>query len=362
MNRRDYGSGALRKRGDKYEFTVRYEKPDGMPARKSFTGKNEQECRRKYKQWLLDGEQATTNETLGAAIDKWYRTSKEPFISPGSCANYELYIRHIKDALGKRKLAKITTPDLQAFFVSKGTLSKSSQNYYRIILRAVYRAALREGKVQRDPTDGIEINATETPETEVFNRRDVRLIIRHASTDQDGPLILFALYTGMRPGEIAALRWSDIDTAEQTITVQRTVGRVEGGIGIREQTKTKKKRTIGIREDLLETLLDMRKCDTVISPYVFHDTKGKWLSPHQFDRRYYAFFDRLNDSLPEGEPLVKVLSPHKCRHTFATYLLSNCDNLRAVQTILGHSSSRTTEIYTHIDITESKENIRKLSY
>jgi site-specific recombinase XerD len=56
------------------------------------------------------------------------------------------------------------------------------------------------------------------------------------------------------------------------------------------------------------------------------------------------------------------MSPHKCRHTFATYMLRSGADIRYVQTLLGHSTIKTTEIYTEVDVDDLKANVAKLKY
>ena len=77
------------------------------------------------------------------------------------------------------------------------------------------------------------------------------------------------------------------------------------------------------------------------------------MTPGSFRRQYDKFF--------AGLPIRK-LSPHKLRHTYATYLIKGGAELRAVQTLLGHSSVRVTEIYTHVDTSDQRRATQKLAY
>lgn len=56
------------------------------------------------------------------------------------------------------------------------------------------------------------------------------------------------------------------------------------------------------------------------------------------------------------------MPPHKCRHTFATYMLRSGADIRAIQTLLGHATLKTTEIYTEVDVDDLKNNVKKLNF
>lgn len=360
--RRRPGDGSFRTlKNGTIEFTVTIIETDGTSQKKRFYGKSKKEVRIKYDQWIAAGSVAQTKaETIGALIDTWYAAYKEPFISPGSRDNYELYCRHIKEALGNRKVNFIRSVDIQTFYAANANKSKSALNYYHIIFNAVFETAIDIGMIQRNPLRGTKKPDKVTKDPEIYSKQDVAKIIPYALKDEYGYAILLALYTGMRPGELAGLKWEDIDMKQGTITVRRTTGKCEGGYGLRETTKTKKTRTLAIIDILKNVLLRQRKLDPD-AEFVLHDRNGRWLSPIQFTDRYNAFFDRLNATLSEKDK-VTVRSPHKCRHTFATFCLNGGANIRAVQDALGHASLATTQIYTHVSIDEMKKSISNISY
>ena len=80
-------------------------------------------------------------------------------------------------------------------------------------------------------------------------------------------------------------------------------------------------------------------------------------------RLYKQFFADLNMQLEhDGIDAIPYMSPHKCRHTFATYMLRSGADIRAIQSILGHTTLKTTEIYTEVDVDDLKSNIAKLNF
>jgi len=152
--------------------------------------------------------------------------------------------------------------------------------------------------------------------------------------------LLELLYaTGCRVSEIADLRRSFVQLEDRTVRVL--------GKGRRERSVPFSRRA---RTWLNRYLQDERPSMTgaTSSPYLFLSQKGGALSRQSIWRLVKRYAGKAGLS-------VDAVHPHVLRHSFATHMLQHGSNLREVQTLLGHSSISTTEIYTHLDISELKK-------
>ena len=154
----------------------------------------------------------------------------------------------------------------------------------------------------------------------------------------------------MRMGELRALKWENVDLENNIIHISNAVAEVEIGEMIKG-TKTGKDRYVGINDNFKKVLLNQYKNKT--SEFVIAGDNNGFLRMHQFNYRYEKFF--TDNTIP-------YLSPHKCRHTYATYLVKNGADLRTVQELLGHVKINTTQRYTQVDMDMIKNGVNKLKY
>lgn len=148
----------------------------------------------------------------------------------------------------------------------------------------------------------------------------------------------------MRRGELLGLMWSDIEDTvihiRRAVYLKDGVPTVEDGIA---------KTYSSIRDILIDKgLADLIWAVPKRGLYVFAAYSGRIMNPRNFERSYDTFFEALRQEHPE----VRRLSIHCCRHTFATLSQRNGASIRAVQLILGHTSIKTTAIYSHPDMEE----------
>ena len=267
----------------------------------------------------------------------------------------------------QRNIAAITRNDV--FQLIFETLSEATEHTKRAVLRKtkrIFQMALEEGIITRNPALGIQVK-TPPPKKKVLNSSEANLLLRAAWDCQHRFYYhwAFALFTGMRSGEMYALCWTDIDLETGLISVTKQWTSKDG----LHQTKTNRNRVVPISPDLRKILLELKQLgpfsETLRAsanyqrnasgvPLEAQETKSNdLLLPRCPEWRYgeqalilKAFCQSL------GIPLVKF---HDLRATFITNMLAQGVPLVKVMAIVGHSEMSTTNEYLRLAGVDVKE-------
>lgn len=360
MGRQKNGTGSFVTRKD---GTVEYKVSigigmDGKSLRKSFYGKDKKAAIQKYKEWLKSSGEVPIEKvtTVGEWADNWLLIYKKDKVAYGTYDNYKQYVNnYIKPILGHLKFEQVRPAHIEMFFNKISGLSKSAKKHIHIALRGIFNSAIENHFCKESPVKPFKKYITSAEEDEkkvkeevkVFSPTQIKQILEIAPTHKYGHYVLILLYTGLRVGELLALQWTDIK--DDLITVRRSQARAEGGGYIDKAPKSGKVRYVGITPDLQKILDNLPKKGI----YVLTDEKGQQITLSGFEKRYKKFFTDTG---------IEFLSPHKCRHTYATYLLKGGVDIKIVQSLLGHSTVNVTEIYTHVNTDDIKNNVKKLNY
>jgi integrase/recombinase XerD len=144
-------------------------------------------------------------------------------------------------------------------------------------------------------------------------------------------LCITALLSGLRLAELLNLRWNDLDFTSKIIQVKNSETFT---------TKSRKNRIVPMSKELFRLLKDRQENMRNESAFVFHNKRGKPLKEQTISQKFkkYVISAGINDKLHF----------HSLRHSFATHLVKKGVPLFAIQKLLGHSTSKTTEIYSHL--------------
>jgi len=353
--RQKNGTGTFKHRKD---GTVEYRVymgigSDGKPWRPSFYGKTEKDALQVYKDWVKNSGNVPIEKvkTVGEWAVKWLEIYKKNNVAYSTYRNYKMYVeKYIKPLIGALRFEQVRPAHIEQLFNKlRDDMSQSARRHINIALNGIFKTAIENHFCKENPVKSMPMPQTDPEEIKVFSPEQVKLIMEKAPAHPNGIYVLLPLYTGMRIGEIAALMRTSVDFGNEQIMIRAAMTRAEAGGYEEGKTKSRKARVTPIPEELKATLQKLPTSGL----YVLCGKDGAPLTIHQYEYRYKKFFTDTG---------IEYLSPHKCRHTYATYLLRGGADLRAVQILLGHLHVATTEIYTHVNTDDLKSNVKKLNY
>ena len=269
----------------------------------------------------------------------WKESTRESYLN--------ILNNYIFPAFGSTPINGIKRKDLKLFF--DGLLSKGVATNTVALIRSpisgVLSHALDSELIEHNPIVGLKLGKKTSMEFEPLSKEDVILLLKNIQDYEDGafyPSILLALRTGMRIGEIKALKWKDLDFENRLIEVKRSCRRERV-----TSPKNGKSRRVDMTPHLAETLQALqtdRKRNALqkgrpFSEWVFVNNRGRMM-------RYKAFRKALLECLKKAG--LRKIRIHDLRHTYATIRLLSGHNIGDVSYQLGHSSIKITyDTYGH---------------
>jgi integrase len=214
-------------------------------------------------------------------------------------------------------------------------LSNNSKNRVVTLLHGVFARACKAYGLPLNPATGVERHPVKLAgDIDVFSPEEVWALVRKADSEQDGALYLTAAFTGLRRGELLALRWRDIDFAGSIVRV-----RASYAAGTLTSPKSGKVRSVPLAPDVAKALAKLAEREWFSSDddLVFAGETGSYLDGSALRRRYKR---ALKDAA------LRPLRFHDLRHTFGTRMIAKAD-IRRVQEWMGHADIQTTMRYLH---------------
>ncbi|HEV3089980.1 MAG TPA: tyrosine-type recombinase/integrase [Candidatus Cybelea sp.] len=268
-------------------------------------------------------------------------------IQPTTKRAYDQILRlYIGPNLGPHPLSQITKTDVLRFYASlRSKVSEGRVARVHIILRTMLNLAREDGILTASPLDSIRKRAPRPRrgQAEALSESQARALMLAAKGYRLGALVVLALTTGMRQGELFALRWSDVDLQRRTLYVHRSAQELDGEVSFVAPKTDKSRRRITISTVAIDSLKERQAAAKREQPseLVFPDAYGRPLLKDQFSRKEWEQIRKA-----AGLPGINF---HRLRHTAASLLLIEGVHPKVVSEMLGHSSiSFTLETYSHL--------------
>ncbi len=272
---------------------------------------------------------------------------------------------HLKPGLGAVKLKDLDAHTIQTFYnplSANGLAPKTVKNIHGV-LHSALQQAVSNGYIQRNPADACKLPKVTRPEIKPLEPLELKQLLCQAGHDAYSNLFIVAMFTGMRQGELLGLAWDAVDFKNGTITIRQQLQCKDGSYFL-ESPKNGKMRTV-LPAQIVMDALEKEKAQqlrakesagsTWTNPYnlVFTDQIGKHLVRRTVVKHFKKLMSQAN--------LSSSTRFHDLRHSFAVTSLSSGDDIKTVQTNLGHASAQfTLDVYGHVTKKMQKDSAERI--
>ncbi|MBI3947268.1 MAG: site-specific integrase [Armatimonadetes bacterium] len=407
--RRDAGEGSIFYLGSKERWVAEINLPDGKTKRHMAHAKGKGAAgKREVQEWLREAVRAAQDgtlvtgpqQTLASYLQHWLTHVCEPSVKYKTFITYRYLLNvHVFPELGNVRLDRITPQHVQALKAKMLKETKPAKprdakqpvpaptapgetptteqpaeelrlsprtvlHTLRVLHRAL-REAVRQGLLARNPCDLVTMPRASKPQVPTLDEEQVVRFLRAVRQDPLEALYVLAVTTGLREGELLALRWQDIDMAGRALQVRRTVWYCkEKGFVYTEPKSASSRRRVeltDIAKAALERHRERQAAQRHLVGEVWEENDlvicNAIGGPLKVDDFYRSSYKKLlaANMLPD-------ITFHALRHTVATQLLIQGEHPRIVQEMLGHSTiAITMDTYSHVAPTLQQQAVDRLN-
>ena len=358
------GAGTIRKRADgrwEARFTTGFDPASGKQVQKSIYGKTQKEVREKLAQITTELDDGTYMEPTKDTVEEWLDTWLETYVKY-SVKPYTLYAyqrncdNYIKPMLGKIRLAALNAPQIQRFYngllTEKELSPKTVRNIHGVFHKALEQA-VKLGMIRSNPTNLCDLPKVRRKEIHPMEQEEITAFLKAIEGCKYELVYRVTLFTGMRQGEILGLTWDCVDFQHNALYVNKQLQKTKkvGGQYALAPTKSGRSRMITVAPSVMNLLKKQKSQQAQMRllagkawnnslDLVFTNELGGHLSHFTV----YIHFKRIVKEL--GMPEERF---HDLRHSFAVASIESGDDIKTVQSNLGHATaSFTLDVYGHI--------------
>ena len=349
----------IRKRGKKYYYKVMVTEKDGSRKQREFAGseslketeKMRIEAQAKYnkKQFI-----PSSNMPLFDLLDLWQKETSYN-LRESTIINRQKRIRRLKKWFKNEKISKMSRFKIQKTFneLSETELKKSYISNLYGTLKLSFEYAINILEILEDnPCNRIVITGKKSKEERAYTRDEYIALKKHLFNKRNKTyyyFFVFGIKTGMRCGEMLALKWKDIDFENQIIKITKGSFFRKKEFVISEPKNKNSIRDIYVDDEVIEilhTLKNIQNENKSTYKQHYNDTNFIFQLPNG-NNLGKGFISTFYRNIKE---IVKINAPiHSMRHTHITWLIEDDANLKSIQYRVGHSDIKTTlNIYTHV--------------
>ena len=355
MATRGKGEGSIRKRADgSWEARIDIGRDaSGRRRSKSVYGKTKKEVSDKLTKLAaekLDGVIVDSGRTtVGDLLNRWLEESSRINTAPNTHTRYESVTRiHLKPTLGKIRLSQLNPMHVSGLLskLERENVGERTRGMAYAVLRRALNIGMKWGLLVRNVCSSVDPPKQHRAHVTTLTEKQVNELLAATSETRWGALFMLAITTGLRQGELFALKWEDIDLNRGLLSVRHSLEEVAGKLRLKEPKSKSGRRQVTLSTGAIESIWAHRAIlmseGLAGCEMVFSDSEGKFLRKSNFERRVWHKYR-------DGAEIPNTITFHDLRHTSATILLGAGCHPKIVQERLGHSSIQlTVDTYSHI--------------
>ncbi|WP_281532558.1 tyrosine-type recombinase/integrase [Anaerocolumna aminovalerica] len=314
--------------------------------------------------------------TVDAWFPTWIRDYKEMFVKKGTIEVYtRSYKLYIKPFIGKMKLQDVKSMHVQRIYneLKKEEFSRGTIEVAATVLSGMFKQAYKNELIVKNPVPLATLPKIEDEDEIVraMTLEEQNLFTEYAKESWIYPLVITALFTGMRSGELRGIKWKDVDFKKKEIHIRKTLVYLNKEYSL-EPPKTKSsKRDIPMLDNVYQLLKEHKKQQLErklllgeqwktkkgMEDLVFPSDTGNPLNRDRLKVQVNKIVDAINGDGTE----FQHITPHYWRHSFATRCIEQGMQPKVLQKILGHSKlSQTMDLYAHVMPSTKEQEMQKL--
>lgn len=357
--------GSVRRRGDAYRVTYDVPTNNGKRRQRTETVRTRGEAEKLLTKRLAELDTGAFNEaghmTFNELADR-YLAARKHVVEGTTAGWYARNLRHhVRPGLGALKLEKIRPMHVQAVLDNVRNRSRTKQRGGELhptslrnlltAIRAIFAWGIRQELLVRNPARSVDMPKAKRHEYPEFSLDVAHAVLAAVEGTEFALLVPFAMFTGARRGEIAALRWSDVNLSKGRFSIKQSAALLDGKTIYKAPKSDRSRRTEALPPSLVVLLTEHRRAQAVR-----HDRLGLPLPGPEtlvFDREDASGWD-VNELSRRWSRFVRRsalprIRFHDLRHGFATLSHDAGESLHAISTALGHSSlGITSSTYLHL--------------